>query len=165
MALTQLVQGLGGVIGKLFAELPFAKWCVGLAGAMLGFLLPTDALQAAGATAGILILVDTVTGLMRAWHTGDAIRSVKLRRVFVKIVGYMSVLFVAVSVPRVVPGLGGVTEASATGVVGLVVLTEGVSILENAVAMGLKLPFGLLDLMREKLGHAERGKADEEVEK
>ncbi len=134
---------IGTIVAKMLASSSGGKWLVAGLGALLGYFLPTPAQQSAALGAAHLILVDTITGIVAARQTGEAITSARLGRVLVKLLGYSSVLsVVAVSVNHI-PGAMAAHAPTVTGLLGLIIATEGVSVLENVRKMGVSLPFGL----------------------
>jgi phage-related holin len=145
---------------KLFGDAPFLKWAAGLAGAFVGYVFPEQATANAAAAAGALIVLDTITGVAAAVTRGKKITSKAFGRTLAKVLGYASVALVCAVVSRHVPGLDGYQQASVTGVVTLVILTEAISILENVSAMGINLPFGITELLRQRIFQERAGAAE-----
>lgn len=139
-------------LGKLFLDAPFAKYVAGVTGAAWGWLFPDQGVRDAALAAGLLILLDTLTGLWAAIVTGKAIRSAKFGRALSKVLGYGSVVAVCAVVTRHVPGASGWQSTSVSAVVTLVIATEAISILENVRKLGIRLPFGMERLLEERLG-------------
>lgn len=140
-----------GALWKLVADLPALKWVSAALGAFVGYVFPDTAAANAGLAAAVLIIVDTLTGVMAAIAKGERITSVAFSRTLAKILGYSAVLLVCAVVSRHVPGLTGFQAAGVTGVVTLIILTEAISVLENVEKMGLNLPFGLAETIRKRL--------------
>ncbi|MEQ1761602.1 MAG: phage holin family protein [Pyrinomonadaceae bacterium] len=115
---------------------------------------PSEIQNALGA--GLLVLVDTITGIMVAVKKRKPRSSAKLSRVLTKLFGYLSVVAVAAVCSKAVPGL---TLPIVDAVLWLVIATEGLSILENADALGL----GRFAVLKKLLGTFSEG-SDEVVE-
>ncbi|MCW5943288.1 MAG: phage holin family protein [Fimbriimonadaceae bacterium] len=146
----QLTDGIA-TIGKMFGDAPLLKYLAGVSGACWGYLFPDQAVRDAALAAGLLILLDTVTGLWAAIVTGKAVKSAKFGRALSKILGYGSVVAVCAVVTRHVPGASAWQSMSVSAVVTLVIVTEAISILENVRKLGIKLPFGMEKLLEERL--------------
>lgn len=136
---------------KLFADASWVKYPCALLTALVAYVLPTEQVQNATIAAGALMLLDTVTGVVAARVSGKAISSASFSRVLVKILAYGSVVLVAALTARNVPSLGFAHEAVVMGVVVLIILTEGISIIENARRMGVKVPPGIDKLLQDKI--------------
>lgn len=145
-------------IGKLFGDEPLLKYLAGVSGAVWGYVFPPDqGVRDAALAAGLLILLDTLTGLWAAIVTGKAIRSAKFGRALSKVLGYGSVVAVCAVVTRHVPGASAWQAMSVSAVVTLVIVTEAISVLENVRKLGLRLPFGMEKLLEERLRGAPAG--------
>lgn len=145
-------------VGKLVADMPAAKAVAAVIGGAIAYCLPDQGARDTATAAVVLILLDTLTGVVAARSSGQAISSARLSRALVKLLGYGSVLIVAAICARMVPGATGLSGASVGAVLGLVVATEALSVLENVHRMGLKVPFGLEKFLSAK---ADAGGNDE----
>ena len=145
-------------VGKLVADMPAAKAFAAVAGGAIAYCLPDQGARDTATAAVVLILLDTLTGVVAARSSGAAISSTRLSRALVKLLGYGSVVIVAAIGARMVPGAVGLSGASVGAVLGLVVATEALSVLENVHRMGLKVPFGLEKFL---LAKASTGGKDE----
>lgn len=134
---------IGLMLGKLFADVAEVKFPIALLGGAVAYFLPTEAQQGAAIGAAHLIALDTLTGVVAARMTGKAITSAKLGRALVKLLAYSSVLSVVAICVKHIPGAGIAQAPTVTGVLSLILATEGISVLENVRAMGISLPFGL----------------------
>ena len=90
-------------------------------------------IKAAIIVAGILILVDLVTGVIAAHHRHEKISSAGLRRTITKIFVYQVAIIMAFLVETHMTGPGVPIVKIVTGYIGL---TEFLSILENLNALG-----------------------------
>lgn len=131
------------MLGKLFADVALPKWVAAAGAGILGALLPTEAQQTAAVGAASLVILDTITGVVASKYSGKPITSAKMGRVLVKFLAYGSVIAVAGIAGQSIPGGQSVHGATVTAVLTLIIATEGVSVLENARAMGAVLPLGL----------------------
>lgn len=106
----------------------------------LDYLFPEQALRGAAGTALALVVIDTVTGVLAAWQTGEPVSSAKMGRVLVKILGYSCVVLAVALTTRAFPG-GTVALPFTTSLpLAFVIVTELVSVLENAHKAGLPIP-------------------------
>lgn len=140
------MRELGSAIemwGKVVEDVSAVKWPLAGFAAGLGYFLPTEAQQSAALGAVYLVLLDTVTGIVAARMSGKAISSAKFGRALVKLLAYSSVLSVFSVCVRHIPGAAVAQGPSVTGILTLIIGTEGISVLENVRAMGVSLPFGL----------------------
>ncbi|MBN9503834.1 MAG: hypothetical protein BGO01_08845 [Armatimonadetes bacterium 55-13] len=139
------------VFRKLWADLWLPKTvAAGLAG-LLDYLLPEHGSRDLALAAAALILLDTATGFWAALVSGKRVSSAKFSRVLTKLLGYGSVVVVCGVASHAVPGAAGFQPVAISGVLGFVVLTEGISILENVGRMGVKAPPFLMDWLRKRL--------------
>lgn len=122
------------------------------------FVLPTASHQEFAIAAGALICIDTLTGLIASLREGNAITSSRMGSVFVKLLGYSSVLTVTAICTKFIGGPdGSLAGATVSGVLTLIVLTESVSVLENVHRMGVPLPSNMQAWLQGRLDQ-ERGK-------
>jgi phage-related holin len=136
---------------KLVADVPSLKWLVALLVSMADYVFPARGARDVAIATAMMILLDTATGVVAAWVKKKPISSREFARVLVKFVGYGSVTVVASVATKHVPGLTDFQSATVSGVLTLILVTELVSILENAAKMGIKLPFGLYERLKERL--------------
>lgn len=124
------------------ASLPdsLVKWCAGALALALEYVFPDVALRGAAATALALVVIDTVTGVLAATQTGVAVSSARMGRVLVKILGYSCVVLAVALATRAFPGGVAALPFTSSLPIAFVVVTELVSILENAHRMGLPIP-------------------------
>lgn len=139
-------------VAKLF-DGGFFKWLAGIIAAIVSYLFPTEAIQKLAISAGLVILLDTATGLLANLTEGAKISSGKFARLFSKLIGYLSILalgaIVHYSLPMLdtspyYPGYAGFAGALLT----FIILAESISILENLVTLKIKLPFGLTERLK-----------------
>lgn len=139
------------VAKKLVCDSPWIKAIGGIAGAAAVWVFPTPALQQMALGALVLVLCDTLTGVWASIVTGKGVSSARLARVITKLLGYGAASLVCATVGQTVPGLEDFQAACVGLILGFVIATEGVSILENVRRMGVRLPAGLTKLLREQL--------------
>lgn len=132
---------------RLFSQVEI-KTLAGLGAGAVAYLVPTEAAQSLYIGAGLLILLDTVTGLWASYLTGKAIKSAKMARLGTKVIGYGSVVIVAAVATNAHPSFAGMREIAVCSVLGFVLATEGLSVLENVSKMGLKVPKRLREALR-----------------
>lgn len=136
-----LAQATGG-------HAAWAKWVAAAAGSVVGYVLPAPAERSLALATGLMVLVDTATGLVKAWHVkSEKVSSAKFSRVLVKLFGYSSVVIVvgmARKVLAVPPEWGG---AAVSATLTLFFATESLSVLENVHALGLPVPKFLRQLL------------------
>lgn len=142
-------------VAKAFTDYPILKWG-GVALAVASeYLFGTDVVRNMAIAAFGLMFLDTITGFVAAYATGQAITSTKLSRILVKIVAYGSSIIVAAVVTRHLPGLIGAHSTVVTAVLAIVIATEALSILENIGKMGFKRLAWLRKLLEGKLKQLE----------
>lgn len=128
------------------------KGAAALAGGILGYLFHDQASVMAAAACGALILLDTLTGVTAAWQAGESITSKAFSRTLTKVIGYGASVAVVAVVTRHIAGLADYQPVAVSSVLSLVIVTEAGSILENVRKMGVRLPFGIEELLRRRLG-------------
>lgn len=151
-------------IAQTFLDFWAVKLLVALVRAVIGFCLPTGAAQTAAVCAGSLICLDFLTALVAVARTPELrIESAKMRRSFSKIVAYGSLVAIVAILSRNIPGLAGASDEkngvlgfTVTGVLGWVMLTESLSILENITRAGILLPPGLREWLQRIIGSKEK---------
>ena len=142
---------LPDVFRKLLADAWWPKvWGAGVA-SLLDYLLPLEASRELALAAGVLVLLDTATGVWAAFVSGRRVSSARFSRVFSKLLGYGSVMVVCGVATHVAPGAEALQPLAVSAVLGFVTMTEGISILENVGRMGVKAPPFLLDWLRKRL--------------
>lgn len=148
---------LPNYLERLTVDLALLKWPMAVGMGLVEYILPGRQIQEAAVAVLALIVLDTVTGLWAARVKGIAITSARMGRVFTKLLGYGSVLVVIAAATRHVPGIGSTQEVAAALVLGLIIATEGVSVLENCLKMELSLP--VINVLLEKLRPVLEGQA------
>lgn len=96
----------------------------------------------------IVMVLDYITGVLKAWHLKDLSSKIGMRGI-VKKVFY---LILIVLVTRISLMMGDTSGSMRNIVIFFFVSNEGISILENAKAMEIKLPnilFKLMDALKE----------------
>lgn len=145
------IFGSINVLVKLIADVAWLKWPAALLVGIVGFLFPTQAIQACAAITCGAIFLDTLTGMRAAQLTGEAIRSRKFSRLIDKGIAYGAFLYLAASLKYFVPSLQPFEEASITTALTAIFVNEGISVLENVRRMGFELNGGLDKWFRERL--------------
>ena len=128
------------VLRKLFLDTVPAKGMAAMLGGLLEYLLPGQAAKEMVGAAVAFIILDTVTALYAVAVTGKKIESAKAARVLSKLIGYFSVVAVCSVATSTIPGASGLQGRMISAVLGFVLLTEGISIIENVGKMGVKTP-------------------------
>lgn len=137
------------IAAKLLADLAPSKIILAFVGALAGYALPTQAMQQAAWACLYLVLLDTLTGVVAVvcererGETGAPISSARFGRVLVKLLAYFSVVSVVAIGNNAIPGAKELEGASVTAVLTYIVVTEGISVLENVQRMGFKVPLGI----------------------
>jgi len=142
------LEALGELTASLFA--PAWKWIVASGAAALAFVLPTGFQRDMALSCAAFIVLDTGTGMMAAWQTGNPISSARFSRVLAKLFGYGSVVIVSSVASKFLTNGSDLGKAGVIGVMSLVLTTEGISILENVRKMGLKFPAFLETMLKGK---------------
>lgn len=161
---------------KSFSEVPRLlaqaatdhSWWTGLLALGMGVLeyfAPGDVAKNMLLGLGVLMIADTLTGVRASVKTGGRITSQRFGGVLDKVLGYSSVIAVFAVVGRHVPGLEQFMGGGIASVLTLMITREAVSILENVVKIGIDLPFGLTEKLKEKLGQNNAMAANDGQEK
>jgi len=124
----------------LFASAPLAKALAAAVAAVVAFFFPSQVLRDLALGSFVFICLDTLTGVMASYSGGVPISSAKFSRLLTKLVGYSVVIVVTTFAAKLLPQFGELAPAASAAVLSVVVVTEGLSILENLDKMGLKLP-------------------------
>lgn len=111
----------------------FTKGALVIIVAVTSYIYPTKGLQDAAIAAGVLVVFDTITGLMAAAIQKKPRTSKAFSRVIAKTFAYLSVSAVATVVEKTI-FTNSQLSISMT-VLWLVIATEGLSILENVEAI------------------------------
>ena len=143
MSLQNFYQSLS----KMFSNIE-VKAAAALALGWLEYVLPTDTARHIAIWCLVLIALDTVTGAWACIVKGEALESRKLARLGTKILGYGSVVVVCAAATNALPSAKGMQEIAVCSVLGFVLATEGLSILENATKMGLPVPKKLKNALK-----------------
>jgi phage-related holin len=130
-------------IARMFGDSALFKFVVAAALTSAEYLFGTDVTRNAAIAAAGLMCLDTVTGMVAAWFTGQGFQSGKFSRVLTKIVSYGSAVIVAAVATHHLPGLSAFHDMSVTTVVSLILCTEALSIMENIDKLGFK-SFGFI---------------------
>lgn len=125
-------------------------------GVALGYLFDQQAELDSAIGAGILLIFDTLTGFAAAVVAKEVRTSRKMARVLTKSFGYLAVIIVAAVAEKTI---GFKHDAPiVTGILWLIIATEGYSILENVEKMGV----GKFTALRKLLGkHLDDGENNE----
>lgn len=129
------------------------KWGVAIIFSAVQYVLPHSGLREMAAASFGFVFLDTLTGIVGASVSGKAITSSGVARFFVKVFGYSCCIAVCSITGRfVLPGAGEEAKSWLLNLIlWVVLLTEGVSILENVQKMGLKLPKWIAGLLQDRL--------------
>ena len=146
----RLFLPLPDIFRKLFADLWISKGLAAALASAVTYFLPGASYDLA-IGAYVLICLDTMTGFWASVVTGHKITSARLSRVLTKLFGYGSVVVVCSVAAHSVPGAEPLHAIAVSGVCGWIILTEGVSILENVGKMGVTAPPFLLGWLRKRL--------------
>lgn len=95
----------------------------------------------------IVMVLDYITGLLKAWVNGNLDSRIGKKGI-IKKVGYLTLVVLAVCLDH----LAGDTGAIRSLVIYFFVANEGISIVENWGAMGLPLPKVLIDKLEQLKG-------------
>lgn len=142
------LSSLRGFVAQATLPDSVAKWCAGALALALEYVFPDVALRGAAATALALVVLDTVTGVLAATQTGTPVSSAKMGRALVKVLGYSCVVLAVALATRAFPGGLAALPFTASLPIAFVVVTELVSILENAHKMGLPIPHRWIKALR-----------------
>lgn len=96
----------------------------------------------------IVMVLDYLTGVLKGWHTKQLSSSIGVKGIIKKVV----YLLIIVLVNQIGLMMGDVSGSTRNIVIFFFVSNEGISILENAKAMEIKLPnvlFKLMDALKE----------------
>lgn len=149
-------------VAKAFTDYPILKWG-GVALAVASeYLFGDVAVRNLAIAAFGLMFLDTITGFVAAFATGQPISSAKLSRILVKIVAYGSSIIVAAVVTRHLPGLVSAHSTVVTAVLAIVLATEAISILENVGKMGFRIGW-LTRMLEGKLKQLESDPFDDKL--
>lgn len=147
------------VVAKLTS--PWWKPALGLLGGVFTYLFPQVTREAAYAVLA-LMLMDLLTGVLAAVAERTLVTSYGIKRTLMKMAAYFCVIAVVGIVPRHIQGLSGIEAFSVGTAIGVIILTEAKSILENVRRMGFDLPFNVEPVIRRKLAElAKSGSAKE----
>jgi len=127
------------------------KWLIAVIAGLIGYLLPTPAVQNAFIGTGVLIVVDMFTAIVAAAATKEHITSAKFGRTVMKLFAYSSATLSLSLLVKSVPELQKFQEAVVIGVLTLVMIRETYSILENVARMGYRFEL-VSQLLRERAG-------------
>lgn len=146
-AMSQVID----ILHKAFADSHVVlKVVVAISAVAFSFMFPTEATIWFAISTGACIAADTLSGLLAARFNKEPITSIGSRRVFYKIMGYSMLILVARIVGQAVPmAIPTTTQASAIVIassvvcwmMGFIILTEAISILENVRRMGVHVPY------------------------
>lgn len=143
-------------------------WPKGIVGGIVGFLAllyPVQALRDLMVLTVVLLVVDTSMGVLAIFVEGKAFESSKFRRVIGKSFGYFVVpasIYWSAKILSASFGSQGFDVMTASIVCGFVVLTELVSILENARRCGMGIPKKVITALRGKAKEMEGADPAEE---
>ena len=143
----RLFQGFESALAVLFSKEAIMPWLAGVGLAVLDALLPAPGNRPAAIAAIALVIIDMITGIAASARSGKAIESSKAGRTLSKLMAYAAVVAVAGSSTYIV-GLTGLQAPLVTLVLGVVIATESLSILENVAALGVTLPTPLKRILR-----------------
>jgi len=146
----RLFQGIEEALGVLFSREAIMPWLAGVGLAVLDALLPHPGNKPAAIAAIALVIIDMITGIAASARLGRPIESSKAGRTLSKLMAYAAVVAVAGASTYIV-GLDGVQGPLVTLVLGVVIATESLSILENCAALGVTLPTPLKRILRSYL--------------
>ena len=136
-------------------SMPAIKTTAMALGMLSAYLFDEPAEMAAFTGAGALVIVDTITGVMKAISKQDPVTSRTLGRGLSKTFGYLAVVIVAAVVEHTITLQTHVPIV--TSVLWLVIATEGLSILENVRALGLAR-FPIVERVLDGVVNADRKK-------
>ena len=153
-----LFPDLGGYFGKLFAFQDgegIFKVLAAVLGVLIGYLFDQEAETSAVLGVGILVVCDTITGIMVAFKKKKARSSYAFGRILTKSFGYLAVSAVGAVCEKTVFKSNGVPIV--VPILYLILATEGISILENVQKLGL----GKFGALRRILGEVVEADQDD----
>lgn len=138
-------------LAKAFGDAATWKWAVAASAVALDWVFGPGIARTTALSAGCLMVLDTVTGLVAAWYTRKPFESGKFSRILVKGVAYGASIIVAAVVPRSLPGMEAFHDESVTICTGVILCTEALSVLENINKMGFKGMGWLKKILNERM--------------
>lgn len=138
-------------VSKLFLDAWEYKALASALVSFIGFFLPSEQLRSMALGAFTLVILDTLSGAAVAIKKGVPFSSGKFSRVLSKLMLYSAVVGGSAVVTRFVPGMSDYQQIGVVAVLTFVMITELISIFENAAAYGLKLPKGILSALQGRL--------------
>jgi phage-related holin len=139
----------------MWTDYPAVKWLFASLAVISEYLFGDVTTRNMGVAAFGLMLLDTITGFTAAYAVGQPITSAKLSRILVKLVAYGSSIIVAAVVTRHLPGFGAAHAVVIAVVLGILIATEALSVLENIHRMGFRKLGFLTRLIEGKLKQLE----------
>ena len=127
----------------IFAGINDASWLklmTGVVTALINYVLPTSQAQQMTTAAAILIILDTITGVIGSISSGTHITSARFGRVIIKLIGYSIAVVVVGIAANTLPGAKPAHEFLMMILVGSIIITECISIAENLDKMGVPIP-------------------------
>lgn len=161
-SLRTVARELMETFSKFLTDSWFAKLMAGAVQAFFVYALGShQANRTAFVAAGVLLIFDTITGLVAAAREGH-LSSRGFSRFLVKGLVYMSVIIVAGEMTKIVPGLSPMRDTAIGAVIAAIGVTEGISILENSLRLGWNVPEPLRSWIQTRLTEL---RAHEQAEK
>lgn len=122
----------------------FAKWGLALAVAAFAWLAPAGPLLG---LVGVLLMADTVTGILAARAKGEALTSRRLSRLVWKALAYQCAIISGLALEGIVPGVLPLAKLCATAIA----VVEAKSLAENVKAVtGVDLSSVISKLSQQK---------------
>lgn len=150
-----------GDLGRyLFATFVAGAWWKAVLSGIAGFasfILPDQAKQEGAMTVGLLVLIDTVTGILAAKREGHKITSEGFSRTVSKGIVYACLVITASVAAKSLFGAGDKRDFVIGAALTWLTLTEAKSILENAKRLGFNIKW-LTRIVKDGLDSA--GKED-----
>lgn len=135
--------------GRLLSQAE-VKVGAALIGGVLGYIFHTAAVADMALVALIMVILDMISGMVAAWQTGEAISSRRASRSIAKLLAYSCGVAGVSLAFKVIPGIGEARVVAITAVLGLVILTELISVMENMDKLGLKvIPSWVKNIVRD----------------
>lgn len=131
------------------------KWGGAVIAGLIAFIFPLQAQKDAAMGAFVMLIVDTVTGIVAAWQLKQPLTSAKFGRVLVKMLGYGSVLLVVAWITKLVPVDFTGKALGMTSTLWFVFATEALSVLENVHKANLPVPWFIKPTLERMLGPRE----------